>query len=266
MKRAVIEAVTAARKAERSLARFQRLTRMRAGELGATLGGRPEDTARWIRAAAVHGHAEAQLRFGAMLLEGTGVAQDRAAARRWFSRAAQAGQAEAMNMLGRCHELGWGGAVDDREAARWYRRSAEAGHDWGAYNYAHMLFEGRGGVRGDRAAAFRLYLRAARQGHVRAMNLVGRCLEAGWGTPCDRERAALWFQRSAEAGYFRAQYNHAAALAEGGKVMAAIGWLERARAGGDEAMRRRVDALLDRIGAALAAAGDPRNGAASTNV
>jgi TPR repeat protein len=251
VKRSVLVSVAAARRAERTLVRFQQLNTMTGTQLMSVLKRDPRDAHPWVRAAAIHGVVEAQLRFGGMLLEGNGVQQDRAAACRWFLRAAQAGNAEAMNMAGRCYENGWGVPTNERKAADWYRRSAECGHDWAEYNYAHMLFDGRGGVRPDRIAAFTLYRRAARRGHVRAMNLVARCLEAGWGVPADPDEAADWYRRSAEAGYFRAQFNHAAILARRGEIAEAMIWLDRARNGGDDAMSDHVRSALAVLDAVL---------------
>lgn len=265
MKRSVLASVTAARRAERTLARFERLRAMNGMQLASVLKGEPHETYPWVRTAAIHGVVEAQLRLGSMLLDGRGVDRDRAAAYRWFLRAARAGNAEAMNMAGRCHEQGWGVPASDRKAAPWYERSAEHGHDWGEYNYAHMLFDGRGGVRQDRVAAFALYRRAAERGHARAMNLVARCLEAGWGVAADEGAAADWYRRSAEAGYFRAQFNHAAILARRGEIAGAIAWLDKARRGGDTAMSDHVHAALTVLDAVITRASEDGHDAASAS-
>ena len=224
------QSIARADRAEDSAARFARLSTMNAAELAHTIGGDPAAAAPWVRAAAVHGVTEAQVRLGRMLLHGEGVARDEAAAYRWFLRAAREDDADANNMVGRCHDNGWGVPASDAEATPWYARAAEAGLDWGEYNYAHMLFDGRGGVTMDREAAFALYLSAANRGHIRAMNIVGRCLEAGWGTAADPEAAKPWFRRSAEGGYFRAQFNHAVVLLEQGRAEEARLWFEIGRA------------------------------------
>jgi TPR repeat protein len=197
--------------------------------------------------------AAAQLRLGRMLLEGTGVAADPAAALSWFSRAAAQGDAEAMNMVGRCLENGWGTPVDLGGAAAQYRASAQRGHDWGEYNFGNMLFDGRG-VACDRKLAVQWYRRAARQGHGRAMNLLGRCLEEGWGGEPDPASAVLWYERSAETGYFRGQFNYAAVLAQYGQAAAAASWYLKAADGGDRAIRGAiVTALRNAVDPALCA-------------
>ena len=241
MSKTLARTLADAARAEDSLRRVSRLAEMSASQLSAVLRD-PGRAAPWVRAAAIHGVTEAQLRLGRMLLEGEGVEKDAPAALRWFGRAAKAGDGEAMNMVGRCHENGWGAPPDDHEACAWYRRSAEAGHDWGEYNYAHMLFDGRG-VALDRMEALTWYRRAAERGHARAMNLVGRCLEVGWGADPDPTAAEVWYERSARAGYYRAQYNHALTLLKRGLARDAEGWLARAYEGGDAAMRAQIEAL-----------------------
>jgi TPR repeat protein len=212
---------------------------MRKDELTALLSGDPAEAAPWVELAATHGLAEAQMRWGRMLLDGTGVAKDQAKALGWFRTAARSGDPDAMNMAGRCLENGWGAPKDNEAAADWYRRSAEAGHDWGEYNYANMLFDGLG-VAADPAAALAWYMKAAVKGHVRAQNQAARCYEEGWGTARDPARAAALYRLSAKGGYFRGQYNYASLLAAQGQVAEAAGWFWKAAEGGTLDIRRRI--------------------------
>jgi hypothetical protein len=208
-------------------------------DLHALLAGDPAEAAPWVALAARHGLAEAQLLWGRMLLEGTGVERNQAEALGWFMTAARSGDGAAMNMVGRCREHGWGTARDTTIAADWYRRSADAGHDWGEYNYANALFDGIG-VPIDPPGAIAWYRKAAAQGHGRAMNQLGRCCEEGWGTARDHAAAADWYSRSAEAGYFRGQYNHAMILVGKGRANEAADWFLKAAKGGPLEMRRRI--------------------------
>jgi TPR repeat protein len=112
---------------------------MRKDELTALLSGDPAEAAPWVELAATHGLAEAQMRWGRMLLDGTGVAKDQAKALGWFRTAARSGDPDAMNMAGRCLENGWGAPKDNEAAADWYRRSAEAGYFRGQFNHAAVL-------------------------------------------------------------------------------------------------------------------------------
>jgi uncharacterized protein len=207
--------------------RVAALTLMDSGKLARLLGGEPRGAAPWIAAAARLGIAEAQLRFGRMLLAGEGVAEDAPAALDWFTRAAEKGNSEAQNMLGRCHEQGWGVPCNSAVAAIWYARAAAAGDAWGQYNLGHLHLDGNGVPR-DPDTALRCYRCAAEQGHGRAMNLVGRCFEEGWGTLPDVGEACDWYRRSAEAGYFRGAYNYASLLAADGFEADAVHWFARA--------------------------------------
>jgi TPR repeat protein len=239
----VLHIVDCAERAADSIARMARLATMSSSQLANLLGGEAGQAASWVEAAAIHGIVPAQLMWGRMLLEGQGVARDRAAALRWFRRAAQTGDGDAMNMVGRCFEQGWGCIADPALAALWYRRSAEAGHDWGQYNLANLLFDGRGEAQ-DMVAAVTLYHSAARQGHARAMNLLGRCCQEGWGAPVDAAAAAYWYRKSAEAGYFRGQFNHAVELLQQGRTKEAEFWLKRALDDADDGLRERITGIL----------------------
>jgi TPR repeat protein len=215
---------------------FTALLTMAPEQLRRVLSDEPQRAAPWVRAAAEMGLAEGQLRYGRMLLEGLGVAEDKTAALGWFARAAQAGDVEAWNMLGRCYENGWGAPEDFAAAAHWFAKAAEPGDAWAQYNLGHLHLNGKGLPR-DAEAAFACYRAASAQGHARAMNLMGRCCEHGWGVAADPGAAAHWYRLSAEGGYFRGQYNHAAVLMSRGDAASAIAWFQRAIAGAPPATR-----------------------------
>jgi uncharacterized protein len=206
-------------------------------------GGR--GAADWVYAIAAEGLPQAQLCYGRMLLEGTGVPKDLANALKWFRRAAAAGDIDAVNMVGRCLDNGWGTPEDPDAAAEQYRRAANAGHAWAQYNLGHLYLDGRG-VAQDFQVAFACYRRAADQQHERAMNLLGRCCEEGWGTPRDPAAAAGWYRRSAEGGYFRGQFNWATLLLRAGRADEAAIWFERAATGGLAGVRQAVVDTLNR--------------------
>ena len=255
MNRHLFESAT---EAEANYRRMLHVGRLDKAGLERLFAGGPVETLPWLRACAIYGHVEAQLRLGQRLLDGAqGIERDSVGAYRWFIEAAERGSAEGDNMAGRCLESGWGAAIDLSAAAARYRRAAESGLDWGQYNLANLLFDGRG-VSRDVAAAAGWWRRAADQGHGRAMNLLARCFEEGWGVAPDAETAARWRRASAKTGYFRGQFNHGAWLADQGRVPEAVGWLGRALAiaVGDslDAMRRLLAAHADPRIAALAGA------------
>jgi TPR repeat protein len=215
------------------------LSQLGAAQLRTFFAGTPERVSGWVRILALEGVAQAQVCYGRMLLEGTGLAKNEHDAFAWFMRAASHGNLEACNMAGRCLENGWGIEIDLSLAAAYYHKAADAGFDWAQYNLAHMYLDGKG-VERDNYVAFRYYQRAAAQGHARAMNLVGRCCEEGWGTPRDFPAAINWYRRAAEGGYFRGQYNWAVVLLKCGRVEEAASWFERAANSGTAAVRDAV--------------------------
>jgi TPR repeat protein len=221
------------------------LTRWSAPRLRALFGEDPRQAAQWASVLADEGLAAAQLCFGRMLLQGTGVPRDAMAALKCFRRAADNADIDAVNMVGRCLDNGWGTDEDSAAAAHQYRRAADVGHAWAQYNLGHLYLDGRGVAR-DVDQAYGCYLRAAEQGHERAMNLVGRCCEEGWGTPRDCAAAAGWYRRSAEAGYFRGQYNWASVLLKAGRADEAAAWFERAASGATPSVRSAVIDTIER--------------------
>jgi uncharacterized protein len=212
---------------------------MGAPRLKALFAQEPKRAAEWVYVAAVEGVPQAQVCYGRMLLEGTGILKDAASALKWFRRAALKGDPDALNMVGRCLDNGWGTDEDPAAAAVQFQAAASAGHSWALYNLGHLYLDGRGVAR-DLTLAYECYFRAAEQGHPRAMNLLGRCCEEGWGTARDAQAAADWYRRSAQGGYFRGQYNWASLLLKHGCFAEAATWFERAHRGGTEAVRQAV--------------------------
>lgn len=208
---------------------FSALFAMPAEAIANVLAGDPAKAIILVQATAAMGLPAGKVRLGRMLLEGTGVDQDRSAAFRWFWSAAGQGDVEAWNMVGRCFENGWGVAPSYSQAAYWFTQAAEAGDAWAQYNLGHLYLNGQGVPR-DAELAVHWYQAASAQGHPRAMNVLGRCHEQGWGTPRDTAAAAIWYRRSADAGYFRGQFNHATMLREAGALDEADHWLSRAAA------------------------------------
>jgi hypothetical protein len=199
----------------------------------------PRRASGWARILALEGMVQAQVCYGQMLLQGTGVLKSEAEAFLWFKRAALQGDLDAINMIGRCLENGWGCQIDVASAAVHYHTAADGGHAWAQYNLGHLYLDGIG-VERDADKAYRYYLSAAVEEHARAMNLVGRCCEEGWGTPKDFVAAAGWYRRSAEAGYFRGQYNWASILLRCHRPDEAALWFERAATSGTPAVREAV--------------------------
>ena len=96
------------------------LAQMSGPRLRALFSQEAHRAAEWVYAIAAEGLPKAQLCYGRLLLEGTGVQKDAGRALQWFQRAAASGDVEAINMVGRCFDNGWGTLEDPAAAAVQY--------------------------------------------------------------------------------------------------------------------------------------------------
>jgi len=222
-----------------NVAAIDALNALDAEEIARRLSGPREEVAAFVRKAAEAGSAEAQARFGQMLLDGDGMAADAPQAFGWFERAARAGHLEAANMVGRCYDLGWGVKVDKDKAAAWFRQAAARGLTWAKYNYATLLALGQG-VAEDKAAALALFEEAAAEGNAKAHNFVGSFHEDGWVVEPNLAEAARRYAIAAEGGDFRGQFNHGRMLAMRGEADAALRWMGHAWENGNARFRAQM--------------------------
>jgi len=220
-------------------AAIEALNALDAQELARRLSGPRDEVAAFVGAAAEAGSAEAQARFGQMLLDGDGVAPDAAQAFAWFERAARAGHLEAANMVGRCYDLGWGVPADKIAAAAWFRQAAARGLTWAKYNYATLLALGQGAPE-DKPTALALFEEAAAEGNAKAHNFVGSFHEDGWVVARNMEEAARRYRLAAEGGDFRGQFNHGRMLAARGEIKQALLWMSRAWDNGNVRFRAQM--------------------------
>jgi len=203
----------------------------------------PVLAARWVRAAAALGHADALVIEGQWLLDGHGMEIDAQAARAGFLKAALQAHPMGMNMAGRCFENGWGGEVDCFAAANWYRQAAHAGLEPAMYNYANLLATGLGVARDD-AAALEWYRHAAARGNAKSMTKLGYFYEDGRVVERDMDAAFVWFERGAQGGDFRGQFNYATLLAQRGDLQGALHWLEKVPQTATAAYQRKAGKKL----------------------
>ena len=134
---------------------------------------------------------EGKARMAHAYLKGDGVPQDALVARRWMKQAALAGHAGAMNDYAVMLEKGIGGPEDQAQAARWFRASAEAGSARAAHSLADMLFEGRGVARDPKEAA-QFLRQAAEAGHPSAVAGLARRIWAGEIAASEPHEGCLW--------------------------------------------------------------------------
>ena len=123
--------------------------------------------ARWYRLAAEQGHADSQLAFGGLHVNGQGVPKDEAESVRWARLAAEQGQVYAAFVVAMAYEYGMTAGVpkDKAEAPRWYRLAAEQG-DATSQKELGYLYESGDGVPRDNTEALRWHRLAAEQGHA----------------------------------------------------------------------------------------------------
>jgi len=140
---------------------------------------------------------------------------DTSHAAQWVTFSADNGEAWAQYMLGTMYEFGRGMERDDARAFTWYEKAADQGDASAQFRAGLMLHEGRGTSRDDVRALDRL-TRAEAGGNAEAANLLGVLYAFGSNAaPVDEARAVTLWKKAAKAGVPDAQFNLAAAFANG---------------------------------------------------
>ena len=175
---------------------------------------------------AEQGDAEAQLRLGAMYIDGRGVTKDVTKALEWYHKSADQGYVKAQNVLGWVYGQGLGVPSDHEEAVKWLRKAADQGSvparvALGTYRFKSLLDKTLGqpmgiaqtqyklgtayadgrGVAKDPKEAVKWLLKSAEKGYPAAQHRLGDMHCAGQGTPRDTVRGYAWFSVAARNGY-----------------------------------------------------------------
>lgn len=167
------------------------------------LAGLPTD---WVKAAhydklaADQGYAPATAELGQLMVEGRGVAMDRAAGVALVSRAAATGNAHAMSLMGDYAAQGIAMPRDMAVAVGWWRKAADKGDGGAAGNYAVMLFTGGGGLTQDLTAGARYALQSAKAGEVGGQVAIAKAYYFGTGVALDYGQALYWFRLATAQG------------------------------------------------------------------
>ncbi len=184
----------------------------------------PIEAAAWYRRAAECGHAAAQLRLGAILLNGArailpedmrdpaghpdvpvlfpnGVTLEAAPAEgiALLTSAAEKGETEACTILGAVHLDGSRVERDFDKARAWFEKAAAAGDASAEFGLGDIHFNGLG-VAVDQSVAAGWYEKAAGRGHARAQLAIGYILQTGQGREPDLEAAGRWIESAAGKG------------------------------------------------------------------
>lgn len=116
------------------------------------------EAAKWYARGADDGSADAQYQYAMLLLTGTGVEKDVAAAANWLKRAASE-SVEAQNQMGICYRDGVGVAVDLAQAVTFFKLAADKQNGPAMRNLSALYRDGKG-VPKDAARADKLALDA----------------------------------------------------------------------------------------------------------
>ncbi|HEX7006672.1 MAG TPA: tetratricopeptide repeat protein [Alphaproteobacteria bacterium] len=147
----------------------------------------------WFRRAADRDFPEAQYRLGRLYM-----GEDNEEAARWLKAAAEHGHVQALNSLASLYEAGQGVPMDLREAFLLRRKAAESGNAVAAAMLGSMYAEGKGVARND-SEAVAWYRKAAEQGYFFAQSRLGAMYRDGRGVPQDLVEAHMWFTLSAQS-------------------------------------------------------------------
>ncbi|WFU55716.1 CHAT domain-containing protein [Bradyrhizobium pachyrhizi] len=155
--------------------------------------------AKWFKAAAELGDADAAAALAMLYQQGDGVPQDFRRAFELFQQAATSGVVSAQVGLANAYAGGIGAPVDLKEAVRWYSAAADAG-DAIAENELGGIYELGAGVDRDLVKAVELYRKSADQSFAPAEANLGRLYAGGIGIAQDFFQAAKLFRSAAEHG------------------------------------------------------------------
>lgn len=154
-----------------------------------------------LRAAAAHGHVQAQTKLGMWYLQGFNgrngkriLRRSPRAARRLFEVAAKAGDVNAFANLAYCFDAAVGGPRSEKDAIYWNRRAIAHGSIIAAYNMSTIYRD-----RGDRAGRIRWLRRAISMGDTEALVELGRIVLFGNERQATKAKLARKLRRLAES-------------------------------------------------------------------
>lgn len=185
-----------------------------------------------------------------------GAPQDYAAAARWFRAAAEAGSADAQYNLALMLAHGTGIKAEPKQALRWYLKAAESNHVQAQHNTAMMYLEGRG-IEAEPGTALKWLGGAAAQEYTPSQLVLAQLYHQGRAVTKDLKQAGYWYRRAALYGNAQAQYSLALLHRGGRGVMQNDAmeryWLQQAAAQGHEPAIKAI-AARQAPAASLAAA------------
>ncbi|MCG8442926.1 MAG: caspase family protein [Caulobacterales bacterium] len=152
-----------------------------------------------VLARADAGDPMAALIAGRLLMDGSRLAGDKAAAARRYREGCEGGVMAACNNLGVAYAIGAGVESDEAEAARLYRRACDGGNAVGCTSLGNAYRDGVG-VAESGADAVRLYLQACEGGHATGCAYLGWAYKEGQGVAQDHGAAARRYRQGCDLG------------------------------------------------------------------
>ncbi len=150
------------------------------------------------------GDPAAEVRFGNLYYDGTGVPRDRATAIAWYQKAADQGNAEGEALVGDAYLYGKGKPQDFASALAWYHKAADQ-DDYEAQDSLAWVYGWGSGVELDKTSseawsekALSNVTRRAEAGDAEAQTELGWRLEDG-------AAARTWFEKAAAQNYVPAE-------------------------------------------------------------
>ena len=183
---------------------------------GTGIARNPHEGETWLRRAALGGHGPAAMMVANIYATNSdGLAPNYAEAAIWLHIAAEKNMVQAAQALGVLYLLGQGVPRDPDEAAKWLRKAAELGSSGAQATYAQALAKGRFNPRiTEPAPVAEWFEQAALQGDRFGIYNYAVCLADGFGIEKDEAKAAELFRQAAET-VIDAQYRYGLMLAEG---------------------------------------------------
>lgn len=152
----------------------------------------------YYRLAADKGNVNAQFSLGILYYCGIGMkSPNKSASFRYLKAAALNGHAKAQYCYGICLANGEGVKMNKTKAVRFFRLSAENGYDEAQYCYGRCLFNAFG-IKQDYKEAAKYFKMAFEQGNAKAAFFYGLCLHQGLGVKEDKEETLKYLKFAAD--------------------------------------------------------------------
>jgi TPR repeat protein len=158
-----------------------------------------------LKARAIAGDTDAQVRLGNRYLEGFTAEKDIEEAKKWYLLAGESGTADGFMALG-LYYCDAATPPDYSKALEAYEKAADLGHVGAQLNAGRIYWMGQG-VEQSYLRAGKWIKLAADAGHEQGLFLLGGMYAESLGVKQDYKLALKYYQQSADLGYVCAMFN-----------------------------------------------------------